>query len=271
MEDKEATAATEVQSEYNPDINQDELIMQRHREIEKEIWESTSLVGEKEDLSSLEAEYLTDEVYQAKVKDLLRKYQFIRRTRPDGNCFYRAFAYAYFERLLNHQREYESFKEIIAQSKLSLLSSGFSTVTLDDFHDTFMEVVNVLSKGASAQEQLFKLFNEQGYSDYVVVYLRLITSFQLQRDADFYQNFIEGDRTIAEFCRQEVEPMYKESDHIHIIALSSALDVGIRVRYMDRGQSTEAIAHDFPEGSHVRVHLLYRPGHYDILYPVESE
>lgn len=65
-----------------------------------------------------------------------------------------------------------------------------------------MEVVNVLSKGASAQEQLFKLFNEQGYSDYVVVYLRLITSFQLQRDADFYQNFIEGDRTIAEFCRQ---------------------------------------------------------------------
>lgn len=65
-----------------------------------------------------------------------------------------------------------------------------------------MEVVNVLSKGISAQDQLFKLFNEQGYSDYVVVYLRLITSFQLQRDADFYQNFIEGDRTIAEFCRQ---------------------------------------------------------------------
>lgn len=70
---------------------------------------------------------------------------------------------------------------------------------------------------------------------------------------------------------QEVEPMYKESDHIHIIALSSALDVGIRVRYMDRGQSTEAIAHDFPEGSHVRVHLLYRPGHYDILYPNDAD
>lgn len=64
--------------------------------------------------------------------------------------------------------------------------------------------------------------------------------------------------------------MYKESDHIHIIALSSALDVGIRVRYMDRGQSTEAIAHDFPEGSQIHVHLLYRPGHYDILYPVET-
>ncbi len=65
-----------------------------------------------------------------------------------------------------------------------------------------MEVVDVLSKGSSAHDQLFKLFNEQGYSDYVVVYLRLITSSQLQSNADFYQNFIEGDRTITEFCRQ---------------------------------------------------------------------
>jgi len=65
---------------------------------------------------------------------------------------------------------------------------------------------------------------------------------------------------------QEVEPMFKESDHIHIIALSTALNVGVRVRYMDRGESSEAIAHDFPEGSPVCVHLLYRPGHYDILY-----
>ena len=28
---------------------------------------------------------------------------------------------------------------------------------------------------------------------------------------------MEGGRTVAEFCNTEVEPMYKESDHIHII------------------------------------------------------
>lgn len=269
MGDKEA-ATSSIQSEFNPDVNQDELIMQRCREIEKEICDTTSLVGEKEDLSLLEAEYVSDEVYQAKVKDLLQKYRYIRRTRPDGNCFYRAFAYAYFERLLYYPLEYASFRELIMKNKSSLMSSGFSPVTLEDFHETFMEVVDVLAKGSSAQEELFKLFNEQGYSDYVVVYLRLITSSELQRDAEFYSNFIEGDRTIPEFCHQEVEPMYKEIDEIHIVALSTALNVGIRVRYMDRGQSTEAIAHDFPHGSQICVHLLYRPGHYDILYPVEA-
>lgn len=65
--------------------------------------------------------------------------------------------------------------------------------------------------------EMHNLFNEQGYSDYVVVYLRLITSGQLQEGADFYQNFIDGNCTMEEFRHQEVEPMYKESDHIHII------------------------------------------------------
>lgn len=62
--------------------------------------------------------------------------------------------------------------------------------------------------------------------------------------------------------------MFRESDHIHIIALSTALNVGVRVRYLDRGESTEAIAHDFPEGTQPTIHLLYRPSHYDILYPI---
>ena len=31
------------------------------------------------------------------------------------------------------------------------------------------------------------------------------------------QNFIEGDIPLKDFCATEVEPMFKESDHIHII------------------------------------------------------
>lgn len=67
----------------------------------------------------------------------------------------------------------------------------------------FMEVIDKVGGDTdSSHMELHKLFNEQGYSDYVVVYLRLITSGQLQRDADFYQHFIEGERTISEFCHQ---------------------------------------------------------------------
>ena len=61
--------------------------------------------------------------------------------------------------------------------------------------------------------------------------------------------------------------MAKESDHIHIIALSEALGIHVRVEYMDRGDGGTVNYHDFPEdGSPPHVCLLYRPGHYDILY-----
>lgn len=66
-----------------------------------------------------------------------------------------------------------------------------------------MEVIEKVGGGTeTSYAELHKFFNEQGYSDYVVVYLRLITSGQLQSEADFFQNFIEGGRTVAEFCHQ---------------------------------------------------------------------
>ncbi|XP_011495930.1 PREDICTED: ubiquitin thioesterase otubain-like [Ceratosolen solmsi marchali] len=258
----------QAKSTENTDVNQDELILQQQRRIEKEIQETISLVGEKESLKALESEYTEDDIYLSKARALAQKYSFFRRTRPDGNCFFRAFSYAYLEKLINNKDEYEKFRELARKSKENLVELGFPQFTVEDFHDTFMEVIDKVGGDTdNSYIELHKLFNDQGYSDYVVVYLRLITSGHLQREAEFYQHFIEGDRTVKEFCHQEVEPMYKESDHIHIIAMSTALNTGVRVRYMDRGAGTEVTAHDFPEGSTPSIHLLYRPGHYDILYP----
>uniref|UniRef100_A0A182PD86 Ubiquitin thioesterase n=1 Tax=Anopheles epiroticus TaxID=199890 RepID=A0A182PD86_9DIPT len=255
--------------------NQDELIIKQQREIEQEIAHSNPLVSESQPIASLNQEYLDDPVYISKIKDLSSKYRAIRRSRPDGNCFFRAFAYAYLEYLVLNKDEFQKFYEYASKSRERLTEAGFPPFTIEDFYETFMEVISkVKPEGddtATALAELHKLFNEQGYSDYVVVYLRLITSSHLQEKADFYQNFIDGNITIVEFCHQEVEPMYKESDHIHIIAICSALDAGVRVEYMDRGDGNQVIAHDFPDGFKPNVFLLYRPGHYDILYPNNGE
>ena len=63
--------------------------------------------------------------------------------------------------------------------------------------------------------------------------------------------------------------MYRESDHLHISALTAALGVSVRVQYMDRGEGGVVNHHDFGGGGGgggARLHILYRPGHYDILY-----
>lgn len=63
-----------------------------------------------------------------------------------------------------------------------------------------MEVLNKLAEIENvddARRELHIIFNEQGYSDYMVVYLRLLTSAQLQKEEDFYSCFIEGNRTVS--------------------------------------------------------------------------
>lgn len=80
---------------------------------------------------------------------------------------------------------------------------------------------------------------------------------------------------LAQFCKSSVEPMGEESDHVHITALSDALGVPIRVVYLDRSScdngGVSVNHHDFipaVNGSaKPKLTLLYRPGHYDILYP----
>ena len=61
--------------------------------------------------------------------------------------------------------------------------------------------------------------------------------------------------------------MYHESDHIHVIAITKATNVPIRVVYMDRSDQEFTTEHNFPEDStSSKLNILYRPGHYDILY-----
>jgi ubiquitin thioesterase protein OTUB1 len=67
--------------------------------------------------------------------------------------------------------------------------------------------------------------------------------------------------------------MTRESDNIHIIALTKAAVVPLRVIYMDRSQQSSLTIHDFAATDEEingtfepMITMLYRPGHYDLLY-----
>lgn len=64
-----------------------------------------------------------------------------------------------------------------------------------------MDLIELCEKEPSL-ENLLGSFNNQNVSDYLVVYLRLLTSGYLQREHIFFQHFIEGGRSVKEFCQQ---------------------------------------------------------------------
>lgn len=94
------------------------------------------MVSDLQAISTLSYEYIDDTVYCAKVKDLSDKYSAMRKTRPDGNCFFRAFAFAYLEYLVRNKDDYEEFRELALNSKDKLIKLGFTEFTLEDFHVT---------------------------------------------------------------------------------------------------------------------------------------
>lgn len=48
------------------------------------------------------------------LQDLYKKYSYIRKTRPDGNCFYRAFGFAHLESLLDDSKELQKWVTVFA-------------------------------------------------------------------------------------------------------------------------------------------------------------
>jgi len=267
---EEEESKTEQGSEYpGSKENTDMATIEQMRNIEKQIAGAFPLISEQEDIQTLHKDFEdADQVYQAKLADLFSRYSHIRRTRGDGNCFFRSYGFAILQACISDEKLLDQLTEKAKETRDKLIEFSYSAYTVEDFLETFMEILDVVRKTKSLDE-LMQVYNNQGYSDYLVVFLRLMVSCYLQVNQEFYSAFIEGHASMKEFCSQEVEPMAIESDHIHIIALTQHINTTVQVEYMDRGgDETKVNSHSFPDdGSTPRIYLLYRPGHYDVLYP----
>lgn len=293
LADGESEAAT---SNPTPDFDDwakfgDDDIMQQQTAIRAEEAEKTPFVGDKEPLSSLAAEYQSGSpILLEKIKVLGEKYAAIRRTRGDGNCFFRSFMFSYLEHILESQdrAEVDRAKSNVEQCRKTLQSLGYADFTFEDFFALFLEQLESVLQGngtSISQEELLLRSRDQSISDYVVMFFRFVTSGEIRKRSEFFEPFIMGltNATVEQFCKSSVEPMGEESDHVHITALSDALGVPIRVVYLDRSSCDSAGVsvnhHDFipavgglpnASGSTETVSpfitLIYRPGHYDILY-----
>lgn len=258
----------------------DEATQAQQEAIERDIKASSPLISGILPLSTLNEDFVGHEVYLEKLNMLEKKYSGIRRLRRDGNCFYRAFGFRYVEYLLTGKRleEAERLKKKCDECRDTLLSLKYIAFTVEDFHEQFVSMIDRFTVEGASLEELEETFNNQAYSDYYVVFLRLLVSAYIQKNAAFYSDFIDEGRTINQFCEMEVEPMARESDNIHVAAL--ALAVGLPIAIENCQQSGELTRIVFPAESSSStdtgsppaglqsppVTLLYRPGHYDILY-----
>ena len=230
---------------------------------------------------------------------LSTKYTSLRRVRGDGNCYYRAFLYSLCEHLLLQSsnglsKEFSRIKTTIVNSLKWVCQFGYEEMTIDMFHEELVELFDFIETALNADngksvetvkdELHAKLNGENSTSDYCTWYLRVLTAAQMKSNPDRFLPFlladeINGMMDIPTFCSREVEPMGKECGMVTVAALAECLGVKVVIEYMDGRLSDSAAAgevvnhvfgqidgEDGVEEDGVCLTLLYRPGHYDILY-----
>ncbi|KZV89468.1 cysteine proteinase [Exidia glandulosa HHB12029] len=251
-----------------------------------------ALISQRLPMTVLRGEYDGAPTFVRRIDWLESKgYKTVRRSRGDGDCFYRctSIAFAYVEKVLNAPDVALAVASALStlEATLPLLkAAGFEPMVYEDFYEVFRSVIEqIVTPDAATGERLtpdilLEAFQEPQASNSIVVYLRLLTSAQIRAAEDDYSAFLFHPDTgepmgVREFCESFVEAIGREADHVQITALARALKVNVRIAYLDGRGSGDAV--EFVEfqnridglesdssGSNAVV-LLYRPGHYDIL------
>ena len=253
----------------------DEAMVQRahheahQRAIESEI-AAQAPTGARENCAVLLNEYKDNPAFHNKINQLCSKYAGIRRSRGDGNCFYRSVAFQLLDGLRDQPAEIiERVRKQHSDVLEGLVGTlGYDRFTAEDFFEAFAEAVMEMPSKSIAD--LETMFGDDHGSMYYIYWIRLVTSFSIQAQPEKFAPFIMAMNfpDPASFCKSQVEPSKVDADQLPIQALAEHMRISIRIEYLD-GRSDEPLNHhDFGPtlGSGLaKVFLLYRPGHYDML------
>lgn len=157
--------------------------------IDESMSATSSLIHDAEPVDVLVQEYSSNPMFLGCVKWLSKvsNYTSLQRLKGDGNCFYRAFSYAFVNAII-HTHD-KSRREAICQhveSTLELLKqTGVDEEIAQDFFEPFQKLVREETKLGPADIQtrsklLMKDFNDPETSNSIVVYMRLIASAYLK-------------------------------------------------------------------------------------------
>lgn len=240
--------------------------------IVQDIQDSQDLTSVKYPISALRELYERDSSFDKGVVYLSQHYSDMRRVRGDGNCYYRALLYSLCECVKKDKGEWTKLTNLVKDSLDNVTQHGYERFALELFHEELVELLEKLPT-LDATQLHATLNEENATSDYSTWYLRVLTAAQLKSDVTKYEAFLELPYTdIATFCQKEVEPMGRDVSMVQVSALAEALGVQVVVEYLDGRDLLEGklAQHVFgPSDSTTTVHVLYRPGHYDVLYQNE--
>jgi ubiquitin thioesterase protein OTUB1 len=247
------------------DLGQDAF--DRNEKFGKEEVSQLALVDERKGLEALVESYKDNPLFLSKLEDLRTRKGAYRSVRPDGSCFYRAYGFGLFERMIESPETFKAVRERAVQSLDYTCEAGYDRMALEIFFETMVECIDTLAPGSSVKA-VEEIWCSEDNNNQLNVVMRCICSAYLKHHRDDFVAYLDGYNSIDDFCRSEVDPVSKWADQLQIVALASYFQVPVRIHYLDQSPGNQCAEHCIPDGAGAGpfVRLLYRPGHYDMLY-----
>ncbi|KEG12775.1 otubain [Trypanosoma grayi] len=196
------------------------------------------------------------------------RYSGIRYVRRDGNCFFRCAVFALLERTLGNEELAAGLQKRATALREKLIEDY--GVFVEDFCEVALDVIQQIVSGKCTTSTALHALATREDSEYMLYFYRYAVSNYIRTHRDDFLPFVMGLNydSVDAFCRAEVDAVASESDHVQVVAFAKCFQLHIVVEYLDGSEGTRTTQHTFSGGDDAcaAVTLLYRPGHYDLLY-----
>ncbi|KAF2757311.1 cysteine proteinase [Pseudovirgaria hyperparasitica] len=193
-----------------------------------------------------------------------------------------AVAFTYFETLqrLGDLGKFDEELARISSMRNLLEHSGYDRYMWEDFEAETLECLQRTRDAVSTNDDglaLLNTFNDESMSMSIITHLKLLASSWMKTHVADFEPYLDN-MTVPEYCSNHLDPVQSEMDDMSLNALYSILvkpaGINLEVMYLDRSIGSEINTHRFEVDGDVSgpvIHLLYRPGHYDILYRIPPQ
>ncbi|KAF7714873.1 Ubiquitin thioesterase OTUB1-like protein [Penicillium ucsense] len=240
------------------------------------------LVSAKQSSQSIAMEYANaDPTFATKTNALAITHPMTRVMKRDGNCGWRAMAFGYFETLF-------SFRDLlrVEQERIRIKSLNYTLdqvgypehlyeMFTDATDEVFAQISTAIQNSDPDESFLVNAFNDEYNSNSIVMHFRLLTGAWMKLNRAQYEPFLEP-IPLDQYCATEIDTVRSEIDQVGLQALTDGVisnaGFGVEVLYLDRSRGDAVTPHQFTQNcpSDATIRLLYRPGHYDIIYRAEQ-
>jgi ubiquitin thioesterase protein OTUB1 len=212
-----------------------------------------------------------------------RGFTHVRRVRGDGNCFYRAIGFAWLEGLADRAARGETVFEPLPGGWPDASLFGDLAGVYSDLRSQVMYPAQTAAPEVGRQ-LLARLLVDVRFDLCAVALLRLVVAAFLMDETVREDESREGASPVSDvlaaevalhggvsnFVRTQVLPMGHEAEGASIAVAAMQLGVRLCIVQLDGSPGTCAEyvypSEDYDGPFGIKVHLLFRPGHYEVLY-----